>query len=68
MAKWIVFNQGEEMEFAECSNCGHEATPEMTQVFGYPREETRGMDVVSYPPVCPTCGRVIDEVVPAEEA
>lgn len=67
-ADWIVFNQGEELEFAECSNCGYEAQPGITHVGGYPKGETPEKKVTYYPAVCPKCLRDMDELVPAEEA
>ena len=67
MAKWIVFNQGEELEFAECSNCGNEMAPMITHVGGYPKGLAPEKEVTYYPVVCPNCMCVLDYAVPAEE-
>jgi len=53
-AKWYVFNQGEELEFAECSACGYEQEPCAVFEDGYPGN-------------CPGCGREITGKVRAED-
>lgn len=54
-AKWIVFNPGEELEFAECSRCGKEMEPEVTGGRHFYGKE------------CPGCGAQMVDVVTAEE-
>lgn len=51
---WIVFNQGTNLEFAECSWCEHEIEPDVT---------VRNW----YPDVCPKCGAAIAGRVRAED-
>lgn len=48
-AFWIVFNIGTDLEFAECSNCRHEITPDTYDPYDMP---TR----------CPECGADIKDV------
>ena len=52
---WIVFNHGEELEFAECYGCGHEQEPEITGERHF------------YPNACPQCGAKMVAVITAEE-
>lgn len=51
---WVVFNRGENLEFAECPVCGHEVDPDKTI-----------LDL--YPGVCPKCGAILAGTVDAEE-
>ena len=53
-AKWIVFNAREELEFAECSQCGLEENPSIVG----------GRHL--YPKVCAKCGFQMMDAVPAE--
>ena len=53
-ARWIVFNQGEELEFAECEHCGRECEPAPVLKLGY-------FDT------CPGCRRLMIGTVTAEE-
>ena len=54
-AMWIVYNRGEDIEFAECSECGREQEPEITAGRHF------------YPNACPKCGRAMTNVISAEE-
>ncbi len=45
---WLLYNRGEEIEFAECSCCGYEYTP-----------SCRGQGVRGYPLVCPNCRETV---------
>ncbi len=50
---WVVFNRGENLEFAECPVCGREVDPDKTI-----------LDL--YPGVCPKCGTIMGGTVDAE--
>ncbi len=50
--KWIIFNPGTNLEFAECGICGHEQEP---------KEGRR------YPRRCPVCYGIMKELVAAKE-
>ena len=49
--KWVVFNRGENLEFAEC---GQEVDPDVTIRNWYPEK-------------CPKCGAILAGTVDAEE-
>ena len=51
-AAWIVFNEGTDLEFAECDNCGHESTKKKDE---------------GYPWICPQCGAETMTIVMAED-
>lgn len=53
-AEWRIYNQGDQIEFAECSECGHEEEPNVTLKKWYPAE-------------CPGCGAKMVDAVPVEE-
>ena len=47
-AEWWIHNQGTDLEFAECSVCGHEVEPIYASIHA---ENGNGF----YPCVCPVC-------------
>ena len=55
---WIVYNRGDEYEFAECNKCGKE-------------QEPSGLDHLVrrkwYPRVCPQCGAKMIGTINAED-
>ena len=61
MTKWVIFNQGDEYEFAECAVCGHEQEPS-----GLPG--LMGFRQKWYPKKCPSCGLKVSGTITAEEA
>ena len=40
---WIIYNRGQALEFAECSECGHEQEPNIVLM------------CTTYPNKCPAC-------------
>ena len=53
--KWIIFNAGTILEFAECPWCEHEVEPDVTERYWYPK-------------MCPKCRRSLAGTEYAEEA
>ena len=56
-AEWWIHNQGTDLEFAECSVCGHELEPSCIPI------ELQCGKVSHYTDNCPKCGaRIVNEV------
>ena len=54
-AEWWIFNQGTDLEFAECSNCGREQEPSCIPIPLYGKESR-------YLEKCPMCcARMVGE-------
>jgi len=46
-ANWRIFNMGTDLEFAECSNCGHEMTADQYDEYDMPQRcKECGADIV----------------------
>lgn len=63
-SRWIIYNQGEYLEFAECENCGHERNPAYS-VHHVPGKEHKAETI--YPMYCPGCQAVMIGRIKAEE-
>ncbi len=59
-AMWIIYNQGDEYEFAECAKCGHEQEPS-----GLPG--VKGFKQKWYPKRCPKCEAKMAGTITAED-
>ena len=62
-AEWNVFNLGTKLEFAECSECGHEQEKGTT---ANPDDQGAALSPDAYPAVCPGCGAKMVDVVLAD--
>lgn len=62
-SRWIVYNEGTGLEFAECEHCGHEKEPWYTD---YETEETQWRET-TYPNKCPMCLARMEGRIRAEE-
>lgn len=52
---WIIYNRGQALEFAECSECGHEQEPNIVLM------------CTTYPNKCPACKTLMGTRTTAEK-
>lgn len=65
MAKLIIFNQGTDLEFGECSECSAAIDPYGTLIS---KGEKMDMQMTCYPETCPYChSKFVSRVLVKEE-